>query len=482
MKINLLENPQEEARPPRKFPFVWKSAMVLAIVVPFFFIQTTFLPNLNPFLKIGSVLENFQFQHITEWVSQLGKLIRSDDKTLKGETEDRINFLLLGMGGAGHEGPYLTDTIILVSIKPKEKQVAMVSIPRDTLVQIPGYGSRKVNNINAFAEVKEKGSGGEETAKVLSEVLQIPIQYYVRIDFAGFETLVDKLGGLSIYVDQSFTDYQYPTDDYKYQVVSFEEGWQIMNGATALEYVRSRHGTNGEASDFARSKRQQKILVALKDKILSLGTFLNPFKLQSVYEASQSAISTNLEMWEILKLRDLSKDIDSSKIIRQVIDDSPGGLLVASNVDGAYVLLPRSGNFGDIQSLVKNIFEVSAPPAEEQKPEPTRLEIQNGTKKPGLAGRASQMFTELGYKVVKIGNAKEQNYERTIIYDLTGGKKDDELNFLKQKLDADLALSVSSLLTSSATPTEVALQNPTGGNPSGSNADFLIILGQNANF
>ncbi len=483
MKINLLEKNQETPKPPKKFPFLWKSGIAMAIVVPLFFLQAAFLPNLNPFFKIGSVLENFQFENITEWVSQIGKLIRSDDKVLKGEKEDRINFLLLGMGGVGHEGPYLTDTIILMSVKPKEKQVAMVSIPRDLLVNISGYGSRKINNINAFAEMKERGSGGAETARAVSEVFQIPIHYYIRADFAGFETLVDKLGGLSIYVDRSFTDYQYPTDDFKYQFVSFEEGWQVMDGATALKFVRSRHGTNGEASDFARSRRQQKILIALKDKVLSFSTFLNPFKLQSIYEASQNSISTNLEMWEMLKLKDVSEGIDSTKIIHQVISDDPKGLLVAANVDGAYVLMPKSGNFNDLQTLVKNIFETDTQIVFDKKPEPTRIEIQNGTKKTGLAGRTSQMLTELGYKVVKVGNAKEQNYERTVIYDLTGGKKNDELGLLMEKFDADLSLSVPSWMTSDVTPSEVTISNPPeSASTAKYSSDFLIILGQNAKF
>jgi hypothetical protein len=291
------------------------------------------------------------------------------------------------------------------------------------------------------------------------------------------------LGGLSVYVDKSFTDYQYPTDDFKYQVLSFEEGWQVMDGATALKFVRSRHGTNGEASDFARSRRQQKVLIALKDKILSMDTFLNPFKLQGVYEASQNSISTNLEMWELLKLKDLSEGIDSTKIIHKVISDAPDGLLRAANVDGAYILEPKAGNFDELQALVKNIFETGTEIVFEKKPEPTRIEIRNGTKKTGLAGRTSQMLSELGYKVVKVGNAKEQNYERTVIYDLTGGKKIEELNFLREKIDADLSLTVPSWMTSSVTPTEVTIFNPPETDSTQKySSDFLIILGQNANF
>lgn len=479
MKINLLEKDLIE-KPKKRLPLFWKSAAVLVVIAPLFFLQTAFLSNFNPFLRIGAVLENFEFQNITEWVSQIGKLIRSDDKLLAGEKEGRINFLLLGMGGAGHEGAYLTDTIIIASFQPKSKKVAMVSVPRDLVIPIPNYGWRKINNINAFAEAKERGSGGETTGQTISQVFDIPIHYYIRADFAGFKTLIDKLGGVSVYVDRGFTDYQYPTDDFKYQTLSFEEGWQVMDGEEALKFVRSRHGTNGEASDFARSRRQQKILVALKNKILSFSTLLNPLKIQNIYETLKDSISTNMEMWELARLNRLARGVDTEKIIHQVLDADPGGLLVAGSVDGAYILEPRTGNFSELQFLVKNIFNSESQIVFEEKPEPTRLEIQNGTKKTGLASRTAQTLIELGYKVVRVGNAKEQNYESTIIYDLTQGKKINELNFLREKFNADIALSVPSWLTSSITPTEVTLFGPPALAKQKQPVDFLIILGKNA--
>lgn len=482
MKIDLLKNNITE-KPKKKLPLFWKSAIAVAVIVPLFFIQTTFLKgNFNPFLRIGAALENFEFDNITEWVSQIGRLIRSEDKLLAGEKEGRINFLLLGMGGAGHDGAYLTDTIILASFQPKEKKIAMVSIPRDLVIPLPGYGWRKINNVNAFGEAKERGSGGVATMEAVNQILDIPIHYYIRADFEGFKNLIDKLGGVSVYVDRAFTDYQYPTDDYKYQTLSFEEGRQTMDGDAALKFVRSRHGTNGEASDFARSRRQQKILVALKDKIFSFSTLLNPIKIQSVFDTVKNSINTNIEMWEMVRMSRLVKDVDAEKILHQVISADPGGLLVAANVDGAYVLEPRAGNFSEIQFLVKNIFNVDSQISFKNKPEPTRVEIQNGTKKTGLASRTAEILTKLNYKVTEISNAANQNYEKTVIYDLTGGAKNDELNFLKEKLDADVSLSIPSWLTSTITPSEVNLFGPPASEGKNNSANFLIILGKNANF
>jgi len=483
MKINLLEKLPEEKNKKGKRPILWKSAFVLIVMIPLFFIQTTFLKGgFNPFLKIGAVFESFEFENITEWVSQIGRLIRSNDKLLKGEKEGRINFLLLGMGGAGHEGAYLTDTIILASFQPKEKKIAMISIPRDLAVPIAGYGWRKINSVNAFAEIKERGSGGKAVQKVISEIFDLPIHYYIRVDFEGFKKLIDKLGGLSIYVDRNFTDYQYPTNDFKYQVVSFKEGWQIMDGETALKFVRSRHGTNGEASDFARSRRQQKILVALKEKILSLSTLLNPIKLQNVYETMKDSIDTNMEMWEMVRLRRLADDVNTENIIHQVINADPGGLLVAANVDGAYILEPRTGDFEEMQMMAKNVFNLPSQMVFEKKPEPIRVEIQNGTKKTGLAARTAEIIKKMDFEIVKIGNAAKQNYERTIIYDLTQGQKNEKLNLLREKLDADISLSIPSWMTSSITPSEVTIFTPPALAEEKQPIDFLIILGKNASY
>ncbi len=481
MKIDLLE--ENLTPPPKKgLSIFWKSAIACAIIVPLFLIQTTFLKgNFNPFLKIGAAIQTFEFSNITEWVSQIGKLIRSEDKILKGEKDGRINFLLLGMGGAGHDGAYLTDTIILASFDPEENKVAMVSIPRDLAVPVSGYGWRKINSINAYAEVENRGSGGMAVMNSIGEILDIPIHYYIRADFRGFETLIDKLGGVSIYVEKSFVDYQYPTDDEKYQTLTFEEGWQTMDGSTALKFVRSRHGTNGEASDFARSRRQQKVLVALKEKILSFSTLLNPIKIQSIFDAVKNSIDTNMEMWEIVRMSHLARDVDTEKIIHQVLSADQDGLLVAANIDGAYVLEPRAGNFSEIQFLIKNIFNVASEINFEDKAPPTILEIQNGTKITGLASRTSQMLTKLDYKVSKVSNAVEQNYEKTIIYDLTDGTKNDDLQFLKEKLNAEVSLSTPSWLTDSASSGEISLFDSSA-KETNNLTDFLIILGKNATF
>ena len=155
--------------------------------------------------------------------STIRHLVSSGDKALDGEEEDRVNFLLLGIGGEGHDGPQLTDTIIFTSFKPSDGSVAMMSLPRDMTVPIPNYGYRKVNHANAYGEMDNPGSGPELASQVIGDVLDEDIQYYLRVDFDGFAEFVDAIGGVDIYIENSFTDPYYPSHGKEYATCGYEE-------------------------------------------------------------------------------------------------------------------------------------------------------------------------------------------------------------------------------------------------------------------
>ncbi|MFH0927967.1 MAG: LCP family protein, partial [bacterium] len=210
----------------------------------------------NP--KETSILDNIPV------ISQIRGFFGSKANGPKSDNTGRTNILLLGVGGYGHEGPQLSDTILLVSLDREDKKVGIISIPRDLSVEIPGYGERKINSANAYGEEKGQGEGPKLAAQVAESVFGMPVHYYVRVDFNAFQSIIDQIGGVDINVDRAFTDSQYPTNDYGVETISFNAGWQHMDGQTALKYSRSRHGTGGEGSDFARSARQQKILNAVK--------------------------------------------------------------------------------------------------------------------------------------------------------------------------------------------------------------------------
>ena len=342
---------------------------------------------LYPIVFAGIFLSVFSFQvllsdeSITDSFRKLnifsGGLSIGGEKMLAGEADDRINVLLLGQGGPGHDGPYLTDTIIIASIKPSTNEVAMLSIPRDLSVPIPGYDWRKINNINHFGEQDPEKSGPGFAAEVIGDVFDLPIHYYVRVDFSGFEDVVDELGGLKIYVDNSFTDYNYPAANHAFQTISFNKGWQHMDGETALKYARSRHGTNGESSDFARSQRQQKVIKAIKDKALSFTTFLNIRKISGLMDIYNENVLTNLEPWEIFKLAKMGKDVDEENIEVLVLDNHPSSPLYSTVINGAYLLLPKDESFGDLQKIAATMFDAND---FLKKTEGAVIEVQNGTR------------------------------------------------------------------------------------------------------
>lgn len=415
------------------------------------------------------------------FVEQISHLVTSADKQMQGEERDRVNILLVGMGGAGHEGSYLSDTIIVASLKPSTGQVAMLSIPRDLYVEIPGYGQRKINNANAFGYQADPEQGGERLlASVLEEVLDEPIDYYGSVDFSGFIKLIDLVDGLEITVDQAFSDSEYPTTNYGYQTISFKAGPQTMDGAKALKYVRSRHGNNGEGSDFARSARQQKVLAALREKIFSIGTLLNPNRILDISETLGQHVKTDMEIWEILRLSELVKDLNPAEIKNHVLDTSDNGYLkVIESLDGAYIVGPRTGDFKEIQKLADNIF-VENPIVEEA----ASIEIQNGTKVAGLADTTSRFLQDKQLSVIELGNAEDRTAVETTIYDFSLGQKPATIAMLRTLLQAEVK-SAPSLLDQRVNEQSgelnlqinTSLEQSEWPQPENKQADIVIVVG-----
>lgn len=456
------------------------------------------------------------------------------DNKLKGEENDRVNILLLGMGGKNHDGGYLTDTIILASLKPSTGQVSLISIPRDLTVPIANAGWRKINNINALAEAKQADSGGEATVAALSDLFGIPIQYYVRADFDGFTEIINELGGIDVNVENTLEDYEYPilgqedNPNYyaRYEHLYIPAGPQKMNGELALKYARSRHAAGKEGSDFARSRRQQLILEAVKQKLLSRDNLLKPVMIAKIINQLETHVSTDLQVWEMIRLWDLTKNINSDHIINKVIDNSPDSFLIdARGEDGAYILVPKTGNFNKIREFIQNIFGdgVTGPGSAtslglnnslnnpdvattiQKASEHSRVEIMNGTWISGLAGQKAGLLKEYNFTVTKTGNALSRDYTKTIVYDLTYGKKDADLKILEAlsgatqafdspewlksytiKATTSASSTVPSTLpgintgasTTTATTTKATSSNLTSA--TSTTPDFVLILGEDA--
>ncbi len=387
---------------------------------------------------------------------------------LRGEEAGRINILLLGMGGEGHDGPYLTDTMILASVNPATKRAGLLTIPRDLVANIPGYGYRKINNANAFGQA----AGGNEAAMKLAReavehTFNQPVHYVVRLDFAGFDELIDAVGGITVNVERAFTDPQYPVEDGtdRTEILSFDAGAQHMNGATALKFVRSRHGTNGEGSDFARSRRQERVLTALRDKVLQ--SPLSPQYIASLYTALQKNIATDMGIGDMVRFFSLAKDFESYQLRSVALEDGPQGVLVGRlTSDGAFVLEPRGFDYGILRDLAANLLTDAA-----AIPNRPRVQVQNGTAISGAAAGAAEFLRGQGFEVVRVGNAARRDVPKTVIFDLKDGARASDLARLKVLLNAPALpltpavrghLPTSTVESVSTVPQDV---------------DFLVILG-----
>ena len=299
---------------------------------------------------------------------------------IKKDEDANFNVLILGIGGGTHDGPNLTDTIILANVNQKKNTVSMVSLPRD--LWVPNQSS-KINAAYAFGE--EKGDQGIKQAReAIEEVTGQKVSYTIVIDFKAFTDLINHVDGVKVNVDNSFQDYEYPISGKegdtcgfegeefekratasaeeqlesfpcRYKTLSFTKGEQEMDGETALEYVRSRHGTNNEGSDFARSKRQQKVIAALRDKMLSLGIILNPVKVYGAYDIIKSNINEDIPKDKYDDFIKLAKKMQDAKTKSVVIDAGREDSLLTSpqsfeNYRGQWVLVPRTRN-GDYEEI-----------------------------------------------------------------------------------------------------------------------------------
>lgn len=411
-----------------------------------------------------------------------GEAVNASVTSTHPGVDNQLNILILGIGGAGHDGSNLTDTILLASVDLTQKRVGLVSIPRDLAYPLGSGRFEKINAVHAYAEQENPGQGALKTAQAFSELFDTRIDHVARIDFKGFEKLIDAIGGVSINVEKTFTDSSYPTNNPPdgWKSVTFKKGVEQMDGSRALIYTRSRHGNNGEGSDFARSRRQQLVMLAVREKLLSLGTLTDPGKMADIYRVISQHVQSDLSVWDMLKLAPLAKDFSKDKITSNVLSDGPKGVLTSATVNGSYMLFPKQQDWSEIRAIVANPFEKEEERIVEAKPQETiRVEVKNGTFRTNFAAQVAGKLVESGYEIPALGNAVKRGFERTAIYDLTGGKKPAELLRLQRLLNADVVSIAPNQLISSENGSyrSFPLDKDTQERVYSANTDFLLILG-----
>lgn len=344
-------------------------AYLLPLIIPVFI--------LGLFLVLGG---NWLFS-----ASVISKIIPS--KNLPG-TDGRTNILLVGVD----KNLALTDSLMVVSIPQSPGKIVIISLPRDLWVEYKT--GAKINEVYGYAGLGEVGLNALK--QVVTQVTGLPIHYFVKVDFGGFKEAIDALGGIRITVQNSFDDYNYPAagreadtcgltedqilegkdegyvileTDYpcRYEHIHFDKGVVQMNGDAALKYARSRHSQIlAETSDFARARRQQQVILAIKEKILSLDTLLNAKKISELFSIYNKYVETDITITDAEALFEVGAKSDTTNIKTAILNnsdatDGTGSGLLYTPTDlalysGKWVLLPKGGSYFAVHALIQKLL------------------------------------------------------------------------------------------------------------------------------
>ncbi len=380
-----------------------------------------------------------------EQLQSIATSIVTTDTSLKGAADGRINILLLGRAGEHHSGRNLTDTLMIMSIDTRTKKVALLSLPRDLYVNIPDTHSfTKINAVYQQGLVQNDGISLIE--RTVTTITGLPIHYSFVIDFDGFEKVITEIGGVNVEVMRDIYDSRYPGPNYSYETFEIKKGWQTLDGPTALKYVRERH--DDPEGDFGRAKRQQQVIQAVKSKAFSLKTFMDAFTLNNLLTILGDNIKTTIAPEEINGFIALSKQADTAHISNIVIDAwKPDSLLRVSHImigpTRMFILVPRIGNYSEIQDVAANIFDIDALKRREAAiaDEQPSITLINRSNNPQLSVRVAAIIKNIpGFDQshIEIVASTEPSQDDSFIVDHIGRQKPFSLDELLKKLPLSL--------------------------------------------
>ena len=361
-----------------------------------------------------------------ENVTKLVETEVSDTTIPESSNGLRTTILLMGIDkrqGMEQERAFRTDTMMLITIDPVGNNLGMLSIPRDLWVNIPGFESRdRINTANFKGDAFRIPGGGPSLAmETIAVNLGIQVDNYIRINFTAFESLINEIDGIEVDVPQAIEDPRYPDCCTGYDPLYIPKGVTHMDGSLALKYARTRATYGG---DFDRAARQQQVLLAVRDKILTMKMLPTLIaRAPKLYSTLSGGYDTDLTLENIVDLMGLVREIDSENIQSAVIN---GDYLMNefTTSEGAQVVLLDSQAF---RKLREQMFYKPAPYIQSTidinilaHDEIATIEIQNGSARDGIANMTSEYLEEQGFSVVSVGNADQFDYENTIIYDYSG--------------------------------------------------------------
>jgi LCP family protein required for cell wall assembly len=318
----------------------------------------------------------------------------------------RFTIVLLGIDQRpGEKGPFRTDTVMVLSFDPVRKSAAMLSIPRDVYVEIPGYGSETINVANFLGDRDNyPGGGGPELArKTVERFLGVPIDRYVVVNFQAFNTVIDAIGPIEVCPQDHILDTNYPeTEGYGVITVEFQPGCQSLDSVHLLQYARVRHNAG---DDFGRASRQQEVIKSVQKKVLSLGGVSSMIgQAGTLWAALKDNIRTDLTYDEILQLANSAQGVTIKSAVLLPKTESSGQLLPSTLADGRQV---QSAVYEDVAKLVVQLFDAgqAVPVNDQAQGEGAVLSVLNGAGIDGLAKRTADGLTAKGFVITNVGNS-----------------------------------------------------------------------------
>ena len=376
----------------------------------------------------------------------------------EGLLREPFNVLLVGVDRRPDpEEGVRSDTLILVHVEPVGGWAGMLSIPRDSVVPIRELGMRKINTAYTYgysnaealygAGTAPDAAGGALAAETVESFLGLQIDYIAQIDFSGFQRVVDTLGGISLDIERPILDPNYPTDDFGYERLFIPAGLQVLDGATALRYARSRHSS----SDFDRSARQQQVLRAILHEVRARGLLSQAALLPELAGDMQASVSTTLPLSDLATLRGLAalaQSLDPAAILTLSINPNDVGIAAE---DGSDI-------YWDQNDVAAQVARLLAGP--QAQAETARVQVLNGAGQQGLAGRVSGRLAAQGFTMNDPTDAPA-TLERSRLIDYSGRPE------TLRRLAEALGLDASNVY---ATP-------PADAPPAPYQADIVLLLG-----
>jgi LCP family protein required for cell wall assembly len=387
-------------------------------------------------------LDNFLTGITGQHFNPLGEVVQAIEPSpgtiaYKLKHGQRVNILLLGRGGEQNDAPYLTDSLMAVTIDPVSNRVMLASVPRDLVVRmnLQDPASRTwANKINAAYEVPYtniiccvakqytgRNGGGKAAEHEVGKITGLTFDRFIAVDFVAFRDMVNALGGIDVCLTTNLDDNTYPDYYGGYKPVHFKAGCRHYNGEQALQIARSRHAIQAEqASDFGRARRQQDIMYAIKKKATSVNGFS---KAPQLLNALQKNITTDMTFSDMKAIYDWGKNLPNSSIIKVALTapapGTDGNLLDAGNCGmGPYVsqLCPIDPSYTMIHRYLKavlidpNVLAEKAP-----------IQVANGSNNfIGLDGRVTDMLDPTGLQLAD--PVAHQAVSKTVVLDYSGGQ------------------------------------------------------------